>query len=297
MVSTEIDLLNGASASTFDPWVAKFTPRPVDTNPLCAGQALMANGSWFIAGGDQYGANNGTFPPDGRKGRRVYNPCPTGSPADCVGNWASLPDMSTARWYPTIATIADGSQIIIGGSTDAMDFNRLTDINNPTYEYWPPKQGDPRTLPILAWAFPNMLYPMVFVMPSERIFLFVSNKTVIIDPKTDEQIYTVPDMPVLDHAPWIYPHTPTMTVLPMTIKNNFKFTLQICGGNKMSTIDASPMCWQISPDDPNPTWTAVDDMPRGRLLPDCVIMPGKCCLYSIVLACHELAASNDWLNS
>ncbi|KAH6567999.1 hypothetical protein BASA50_001160 [Batrachochytrium salamandrivorans] len=279
LVSSEINLLSGTTVDSFAPWSATFVPRPVDTNPLCAGQSLMANGSFFIAGGDQYGDRNGTFPPDGRKGRRIYNPCPSGSPSDCVGNWVNLPEMTTQRWYPTITTIADGSQIIVGGSTDAMDFNKLVPINNPTYEYWPSKSTDPKTLPILAWAFPNMLYPMVFVMPSERIFLFVSNKSVIIDPKTDEQIYTVPDMPVMDHAPWIYPHTPAMTVLPMTIKNNFQFVLQICGGSRNSTIYASGMCWHINPDDPNPTWTLEEGMPRGRLLPDCVIMPDGKLLY------------------
>ncbi|KAJ1339503.1 hypothetical protein BSLG_005878 [Batrachochytrium salamandrivorans] len=174
--------------------------------------------------------------------------------------------MTTARWYPTIATIADGSQIIIGGSTDAMDFNRFDGYQQSHIQYWPPKQAI-RTLPILAWAFPNMLYPMVFVMPSERIFLFVSNKTVIIDPKTDEQIYTVPDMPVLDHA-------------PSAVAQD-------------EHCDASPMCWQISPDDPNPTWTAVDDMPRGRLLPTvllcqtCLIL--KPCWEEMVI--HGLASN------
>ncbi|KAL2913496.1 hypothetical protein HK105_206956 [Polyrhizophydium stewartii] len=70
-----------------------------------------------------------------------------------------------------------------------------------------------------------------------------------------------------------------MTVLPMTIKNNFKFTLQICGGSRQTTIDASPMCWQISPEDASPQWTRIDDMPRGRLMIDSVIMPDGKILY------------------
>nr|KAJ3418408.1 hypothetical protein HK105_008349 [Polyrhizophydium stewartii] len=284
LISTEIDLLNGADINGFGKWTTKFTPREVATNPFCAGHAQMANGSIFVAGGDPYGnlpnQMAGTYP-DGRKGRRIYNPCPADSAADCVGSYTALPDMSSERWYPTVATLADDTQIIIGGSTINLDLNKLNvSQNNPTYEYWPAKTGDwPRHLDILSWAFPFMLYPMVFVMPSERVFLFVSNKTVIIDPKTDQLIYTVPDMPVIDHAPWIYPFTPTMTVLPMTIKNNFKFTLQVCGGAKISNADASPMCWQINPDDSQPTWTRVDDMPHARVMVDSAIMPDGKIIY------------------
>ncbi|KAH9271380.1 hypothetical protein BASA83_006472 [Batrachochytrium salamandrivorans] len=283
MVSTEIDLLNGASIASFAPWVSKFTPLAVDTSPFCGGHSIMANGSILQIGGDSTGIlSDGTtnIYPDGRRGRRIYNPCTTGQP-DCVGQWVTLPDMSTERWYPTVATLADGSQIIIGGITYNIDYNRLNSSeNNPTYEYWPPKAGAwPRTLPILSWAFPFMLYPMVFTMPSERVFLFVSNKTVIIDPKTDQLSYTVPDMPALDHMPWVYPYAPTMTVMPMTIKNNFQFTLQICGGSKKSSFGASSMCWRINPDDTNPVWTRVDDLPTPRVMVDSIILPDGKVLY------------------
>ncbi|KAH6578063.1 hypothetical protein BASA83_006471 [Batrachochytrium salamandrivorans] len=283
LITTEIDLLNGESPHSFKPWQSRYVTRPVDTNAFCAGHSLMANGSILSIGGDEYGTlSDGTtnIYPDGRRGRRIYNPCTTGQP-DCVGEWVTLPDMSTRRWYPTVATLADGSQIIIGGSTSNINYDRLKgEENNPTYEYWPPKAGAwPQTLSILSWAFPFMLYPMVFTMPSERVFLFVSNKTVIIDPKTDQLTYTVPDMPALDHLPWIYPYAPTMTVMPMTIKNNFQFTLQICGGSKKSNTDASPMCWRINPDDANPVWTRVDDLPSPRVMVDSIILPDGKVLY------------------
>ncbi|KAK5668281.1 hypothetical protein QVD99_005315 [Batrachochytrium dendrobatidis] len=283
MISTEIDLLNGASISSFTQWTSKFTPLQMDTSAFCGGHAQMSNGAIFQVGGDYTGVlSDGTsnIYPDGRKGRRIYNPCPADA-QNCVGSWTSLSDMTTERWYPSVATLADGSHIIIGGITTNLDYSRLNaSENNPTYEYYPSKAGQwPRTLPILAWAFPFMLYPMVFTMPSERVFLFVSNKTVIIDPKTDELSYTVPDMPVLDHLPWIYPYAPTMTVLPMTIKNNWEFKIQICGGSKASNTDASPMCWQINPENANPTWKKVDDLPNPRVMIDSIILPDGKILY------------------
>ena len=117
-------------------------------------------------------------------------------------------------------------------------------------------------------------YPMAFQLPSGGIFLFVSNKTVIIDPETDEIINKVPDMPVMDHAPWIYPHSATMTMLPLSKKNGYKSVLQACGGSKLSSKEASPMCWTINPDDDSPQWVRVDDMPHGRLMPDSILLPG-----------------------
>lgn len=94
----------------------------------------------------------------------------------------------------------------------------------------------------------------------------------IINPKTD-QITLLDDMPQVDHAPWIYPHTATMVILPMTIKNQFKFELMICGGSKLSTEDASSMCMSIVPEEKSPQWKVVENMPHARVMPDSVLLP------------------------
>lgn len=95
--------------------------------------------------------------------------------------------------------------MIIGGQTKNIDFDHLQPTDdNPTYEYYPPKTGNwPKQLDILAWAYPHNLYSPSFLLPSGRVFMVVSNKSIIIDPKT-EGITNLPDMPVTDHAPWIY---------------------------------------------------------------------------------------------
>ncbi|KAI8930028.1 glyoxal oxidase N-terminus-domain-containing protein [Entophlyctis helioformis] len=280
--SAEIDLLNGASIDSFDTWTAKFTPIPIDSNPFCGGHAQMANGSILVFGGDNSVARrpDGTqYVNMGLRSRRMYDPC-TGT--NCTGAWKPLPDMSSERWYPSIVTLADGSNIIIGGSKKNLDFGKLNALvdNNPTYEYWPPKTGDwPRNLAILSWAYPYMLYPLTTLMPSGRLFLFLSNKTTILDPVTDNEFTTVPDMPVMDHAPWIYPHTPTFTVLPMTIKNNYAFKVQVCGGSLRNGQESSNLCWQINPDDANPAWVQADNIPIGHVMGDSVILPDGKILY------------------
>ena len=152
-------------------------------------------------------------------------------------------------------------------------------IRNPTYEYYPAKSGSwPRNLEILEWAFPFVLYPMAFQMPSGNVFLFVSNKSISINPKTDQIYNRIPDLVVERHFPFIYPYTPTMVLLPLTKKNNYKATVLLCGGSRRGPDDfpiGSNQCYKLSPDDPSPKWEREDDMPFGRVMPDSVILPGK----------------------
>lgn len=186
--------------------------------------------------------------------------------------------MTTGRWYPTIVTLGDGTNIIISGSTKNLDFSRLLteNVNNPTYEYFPSKPGAwPKPLEILNWAYPLNLYPPAAVLPSGGLFLFVCNKSVIIDTKTDN-VMNLPDAPITDHAVWIYPHTPTYVSLPMTIKNKWQYEGMVCGGNRagVNINGNSAMCMRIKPDLPNAQWTVSTSMPNGRVMPDSVILPG-----------------------
>jgi hypothetical protein len=272
LLSTQIDLKGTVNQD--GSWTANPTAISVVNNPFCAGHSQLANGVILVAGGD-----NQSTPAlgivDGRTGIRKFTPCPPGSDPSCLGTWAILPDMTTPRWYPTVVTLPDNSAIIIGGQTKNIDFENLQPTDdNPTYQYYPEKTtGEwPRRLEILAWAFPHNLYPQSFVLPSGRVFMLVSNRSIILDPK-DESITNLPDLTADDHAPWIYPHTPTMFILPMTIANNFKFELMICGGSKLRSAAASASCVKINPDDPTPVWTKMPDMPNARLMPDAVILP------------------------
>ena len=183
--------------------------------------------------------------------------------------------MTSERWYPTVITLGDGSNMIVGGSTIALEnFAQPQTLNNPTYEYYPPKKGKfPRQLDLLQWAYPFNLYPQTFLLPSGNVFVMASNRSVLIHP--DDTVTSLPDHPNIDHRPWIYPWTPTMFVKPMTIANNFAFTLMICGGTLLDENQtASVMCLEINPDDSNPKWiVSPDTLSIPRLMPDSVILP------------------------
>ncbi|KAI9359239.1 hypothetical protein DFJ73DRAFT_817500 [Zopfochytrium polystomum] len=269
------------------------------TNAFCAGHAQAANGQVWMIGGDAQLSNftNGTtFLWDGLSKIRTYNPVgqvPLGDPNPSLaarhGSWnESFRDMDGGkRWYPTVVTMYDGDIIIFGGTTANLDFDHLSaENNNPTYEFYPPRFGGAFHMPVLDWAYPHNLYPISFQLPSGGIFLFVSNKTLIVDPTVPpgasgiDNLKSIADMPELDHAPWIYPHTPTGTMLPMSEETGYVATVMVCGGSKNSTKDASDDCYSITPDEPNAKWKAHAKMPHARLMPDSVLLPDGKILYT-----------------
>jgi hypothetical protein len=176
--------------------------------------------------------------------------------------------------------------MIISGTKDNLDFSQLgRDIQNPTYEYYPQKTDGvwPRKLDILEWAFPFVLYPMAFQLPGGNVFLFVSNRSIILNPKTDEIYNTIADMVQPTHQPFIYPYSPYMLMLPLTLKNKYTATLLLCGGSERDAAGAtvsSKQCFKINPEDqPRANWEKEDDMPVERVMLDGLILPGMFCIF------------------
>ena len=276
-LATEINLK--AKVNADGTWDSTFTISRIADNPFCGGHSQMVDGSYLFVGGDSslWPLMDGTvIQPDGHYARRIFAPC-VGQ--NCQGNWQIQTPMTTPRWYPTVTTLHTGSQIIVGGVTTYIDIGSPINNNNPTYEYYPSKTGNwPRNLELLSWCFPFCLYPLVLQMPSGDVMMTASNKSIVVNPVTDQITFPIPDLIAPDHMPWIYPYTPTYTILPMTIKNNYRFVVQYCGGTsaaKESVAPASEQCWQVAPLEKNPTWTRIDNMPHKRVMIDSVILPGN----------------------
>jgi hypothetical protein len=79
----------------------------------------MPDGNILMVGGENgtFSDAGGDFLTDGKKGVRVFN--------NDLSQWEMKTPISTERWYPTVATLADGSAIIIGGSTGSFDFDSV----------------------------------------------------------------------------------------------------------------------------------------------------------------------------
>ncbi len=75
--------------------------------------------------------------------------------------------MNSARWYPTLEVLEDGTTIIMGGSIDGGYVNPQ---DNPTYEYFPRRGGDIK-MAFLERTYPLNLYPLVWLLPDARLFV------------------------------------------------------------------------------------------------------------------------------
>ncbi|KAJ3065805.1 hypothetical protein HDU98_010829 [Podochytrium sp. JEL0797] len=287
---------NGRTAVVIDidPNAGTISPtvHPLYYNAFCAGHSQGANGEIHVVGGDPQSASiyqdnsqlndtftdnsfvdSGTFMVNGIKNIRQFYP---GN-----GSWYENVTMNTGRWYPTVLTMADGDLFIASGSLKNINFEDLSNTNNPTYEFYPPRYGQTEIQSeILRWAFPHNLYPVAFQLPSGQIFLMVSNRTILIDPTVDPgpaetgaNVTPMDAISIPDHAPWIYPHTPVGFLLPMRESTNYTATVMVCGGSKQSTNDAATDCVAIQPDVKNARWKPVASLLTPRLMPEATLLP------------------------
>ncbi|KAJ3062219.1 hypothetical protein HK102_008841 [Quaeritorhiza haematococci] len=281
-VYPENELTNGQSTVEIDLNNGQVSVVPLGNNPFCAGHAQMADGNILFMGGEQMVQIAGrTVKEDGRKGRRIYQACEVGGNCPLQNKWQQDTDMTTERWYPTVTALRDGTFIVVGGSALNLDFNNLSIANNnPTYEYYPPKETGtwPAKLDVLDITYPYNLYPPVFLLPNNKLFIFSANKTVLLDPETEAVDSSIPELVVDDHSPWIYPYTPVSVMLPLTRENNYQPTILMCGGSRFTPSirdlpNASNKCVKINLGDPQPRWVPEDPMPVEKVMPDSAILP------------------------
>ncbi|KAJ1537171.1 hypothetical protein HK096_003210 [Nowakowskiella sp. JEL0078] len=274
-ITSEVDVFNSTT-----PFVSTYTSR----NPFCGGLVQMPDGRVFSVGGDRSTVSlpsNTEFVVDGRTARRIYTPIDqiTGT----VQPWTELPDMSVQRWYPSLITLNDGRILIVSGSLDNLDLANMTlTTKNPTYEYYPPLDNNPRlVLQILDRAHPWNLFPLVYQLPkSGNVFIFAGTESAILNPTTNAADETsIP--PLNDSRTYtkIYPFTPTANIMPLTKKNNFTATIRLCGGTLINNQSA-PYCFEINPESSGASWTETDPMPTGKVMPDVVILPDGKLIYT-----------------
>ncbi|KAI8850645.1 hypothetical protein BC829DRAFT_415820 [Chytridium lagenaria] len=233
--------------------------RDLQTNPFCAGHSQASDGGIWVFGGDRQPSNDSTIGftlQSGIFGRRKF-----------MGMWENEDVHGNmtggARWYPTVVTLFDDSVIIISGTTTNLDFDDLG------------KNMNPHT----SITQRQILTPKISIFWSalQKDFVMVSNRTVTIDKEDNDRTVEI-DQLVADgnHEPWIYPlldrNSPTAFLLPMYEETGYKAVVMVCGGVKRVTTLASEQCWSIDADGGG-KWEKEADMPRGRLMPDSVLLP------------------------
>ncbi|ORY35349.1 glyoxal oxidase N-terminus-domain-containing protein [Naematelia encephala] len=271
----------------------------VDSNTFCAGGGVLGNGTWVVFGGNQPITTGGVATTsegaykdtDGGTAVRMLNPCMDGTcewiqgdqPFDIAdgrtGGWLQ---MTSARWYPTIEVLEDGSMFVCGGDKNGGYVNTAAQ-DNPTYEFFPPK-GDGQAIPLqfLSDTLPVNLYPLTWLMPSGKLFMQANLSTILYDYNTTE-VTNLPDMPFSTR---VYPASAATAMLPLTPANNYTATIVFCGGSappqwgndgsagyNVTAVAADNTCVRINPDDENPTYVTDDYMLEGRSMGQFVILP------------------------
>jgi len=279
--------INGHPAWASEWGMANNNQRAMDglTNAFCAGGNVLGNGTWLNVGGNQavtYGglgaesqfAEPPYFNPDGRQSIRLLTPCDDGS---C--DWILSPQVSDQRWYPSLETLEDGSIIIIGGCRRGGYVNDAGQ-DNPTYEFFPPRGGEPIVLPVLQRTLPANLYPLTWLLPSGNLFLQSNWATVLFDYKTNTEtpLDDVPD------AVRVYPASAGSLMLPLVPESNYTATLLFCGGSNIqperwlapdfiiTTYPASSSCVKIQPD-LSKSYVQDDPLPEARVMANFIMLP------------------------
>ncbi|POS84906.1 hypothetical protein EPUL_006086 [Erysiphe pulchra] len=263
-----------AMSAEFDPKTRRPVALSYSTNAFCSGGAFLADGRVISVGGNGPLEFINSKIGDGFKAIRTLarssiNPYLDGRPWEEPKNRK----LATARWYPTVQTMPDGSVFVASGSLNGLYPENLEN-NNPTYEMLD-RRGNPRgktyDLDILVKNQPYHMYPFINVLPDGNLFIFVSKQAQIFNHKKNRIIKQLPDLPG-DYR--TYPNTGGSILLPLSSANNWKAEIVICGGGAYQDIssptDAS--CGRIAPLDIKPKWE-MESMPNGRGMVEGILLP------------------------
>jgi hypothetical protein len=137
---------DGSTPTVWDYTNNTFASSPESWDLFCSGHALLADGRVLVVGGfghSQIGAAQAA----------IFNPD--------TNAWASVPNMSYARWYPTATSLADGRILVMAGWQTSNHTNAGV-----------PEVYDPKTN---AWTKltnannPFETYPFIYVLPNGKV--------------------------------------------------------------------------------------------------------------------------------
>lgn len=288
---------NPLSVSGHPAWAALYNlkthsvkPLNMESNSFCAGGTFLSNGTLINVGGNPVvkdhtsAADFGDL--DGLQAIRIFEPCDFENVDECdmYENHARV-RMASPRWYNTVLRISDGSALIIGGSLKGGWINNAS-VNNPTIEYWPPKNihgsnGLPIHLPFLVDTLNSNLFPIAFSLPDGKIFMAANQDAMIYDWQANAE-YRLPQIP--NGVRVTYPMAGTALLLPLSPSNDYAPEILLCGG---STVDDSKPGYQVTSQDPSSAQCSrmlltddgitagwqVEQMPQARVMPDAVLLP------------------------
>ncbi|KAJ6621537.1 glyoxal oxidase N-terminus-domain-containing protein [Mycena sp. CBHHK59/15] len=256
------------------------------SNSWCATGSFLGNGTLINSGGNPVvitGINRIFLGINGLQGLRLFTPCTDGT-CDVYENPTRI-RLTSPRWYPSSVRIEDGSIIIFGGSMNGGFINSAS-MNNPSYEFFPPKNingfnGLKIPSQFLTDTLNGNHFPNLVTLPDGTLFVSANQAAMILNWKTNTET-RLPAIPngVRISSPFSAGHV----LLPLSPSNSYTPEIMICGG---STISDKVAASSISSKAPasnqcirmvlNAAGIAagwkVETMPQGRIMVDMILLP------------------------
>ncbi|HKB06390.1 MAG TPA: LamG-like jellyroll fold domain-containing protein, partial [Gemmataceae bacterium] len=243
--------IGSESARVWDPATNTFTQVPIpyavgqNDDIFCSGQVLLADGRVLVVGGHDCDG-----PGVGIKMTNIFDPV--------TMTWTHGPDMTYARWYPTVTLLPDGKALVVAGS----------DVSNTTYipipEVYDPVTNTWTTLPAASVTIPN--YPFVFVLPDGRLVCAGSDEgiipTRILDVNT--QTWTTVDTQLVDGGSAVMYEPGKVMKAGSSYQAN---------GSGLSTVPSFPTTYAIDMTEASPAWRQTASMNYSRAHHNLTILP------------------------
>ncbi|KAF9568286.1 copper radical oxidase [Agrocybe pediades] len=257
------------------------TVRPLNplSNTWCATGSFLGNGTFISSAGNPIIITG----QDGLQAIRLFTPCTDGK-CDIFEDQNTV-RLTSDRWYPSSVRIEDGSVLIFGGSIVGGFINDAS-VNNPTYEFYPPKNihgFNGLQIPskflvdtLNGNHFPNMIY-----LPDGNIFIAANQQAMIFNWRTNTET-RLPGIP--NGVRVSSPFSASAVLLPLTPENGYTPEVMICGGstapdnlpaaNYSVQTPTSAQCSRLllTPAGIKAGWQ-VEFMPQPRIMLDFIQLP------------------------
>jgi hypothetical protein len=249
--------------SLWDPVTNTFTSVETPWDAFCAGHAQLADGRLLVAGGTngyESAQTNNTF--SGSRKAYAFN-------AE-TDTYESVPNMTTARWYPTLVTLGDGSVLALAGQGSD---GRLTSTSQRftgsswTTDQQPPVRDDMAPGARHGWA----LYPGLHLLANGRVFYSATHTFGATMPpgvwnlsnNTMHGVTGLPDLARTDHA---------MSVLLPPAQDQ---KVMVIGGGKDDGSLATNTTATIDFTQSNPSFTETAPLDTKKMYVSAVILPDR----------------------
>ena len=224
---------SGDTPKFWNPVTTAVTDAPhAGYNIFCSGHALNSQGGVVAVGGQLillYGL----------KDNAIYNPF--------TSSWTRSPQMSYARWYPTVIALPNGDVLTLSGLDEQSATVRIPEVLGAATRRWRPLRNASLLLP---W------YPRSFVAPNGKVFVATMISRYL-DTSGDGAWTTV--------APRLVAGRDDYGSAAMYEPGKVIFV-----GGADAPVNS---CEIINLNDANPTWRATSSMARPRRQHNITILP------------------------